>query len=62
VTKPIEQLTIALVDISVFTKYTAVTKTSADDVKMTFSGLFRLNDQLSSAPAAKHVIEEYCQL
>ena len=55
-------MTIALVDISAFTKYTAVTKTSADDVKMIFSGLFRLNDQLSSAPAAKHVIEEHCQL
>ena len=57
--KPIERLTIAPVDTSTSIKSTAAINTSALNVRMKSSGLFRPNDQLSSAPTAKHVIEEY---
>ena len=57
--KPIERLTIAPVDTSTSIKSTAAINTSALNARMKSSGLFRPNDQLSSAPTAKHVIEEY---
>ena len=59
--KPIERLTIAPVDTSTSIKSTAAINTSALNVRMKSSGLFRPNDQLSSAPTAKHVIEDYCR-
>jgi hypothetical protein len=59
--KPTGRLTIAPVDTSTCIKSTAAINTSALNARMKSNGLFRPNDQLSSAPTAKHVIEEYCR-